>query len=145
MNETMLFPGKILPNTIGFDRFFDILEKLEIDTSKKSTYPPYSIAKVTDNIYVIEVAVAGFSKENINIEIHNNSLVISGIFPKEREQKSYIHKGISTKDFLHKFSIVDNCVVKVATLTDGILRVSLEVITPQEKLPKKIPIMSMDS
>lgn len=144
MNNVAINPGKILPTTIGFDRVFNILEKLEKETVKTVSYPPYSIAKVTDHLYVIELAVAGFSINDINIETNNNTLTIAGIFPREMEHTTYLYKGISTKDFSHVFKIADNCVVKFATLRNGILRVTLETIIPEEKLPKKIPIVSSD-
>lgn len=135
---SQIISNKILPTTIGFDNIFRILE--DIEKTSKPTYPPYSIYKESETNYVIEIAVAGFKKENLLIETKNNILNISGIH--EKTEKNYLHRGISTKDFNHTFRLVDNCIIKTASIIDGILKIDLELIVPQEKLPRRIPIVT---
>lgn len=134
-------PSKLLPATVGFDKLFQLMEEIEKTNIKSPTYPPYSIYKQTENVYIIDVAVSGFKKEDIAIETKNGSLTISGIYEKPEKELHYLHRGISTRDFSHNFRLADNTVVKGAKITDGILSVILENVIPEEKLPRKIPIL----
>ena len=108
-------------------------------------YPPYNIAKVDDNKYVIEMAVAGFGKQNLNIEIANGTLVISGQTTmgdqvEEGINNQYLYKGIADRSFTRAFNIADTIEVKNAEMINGMLKVWLENIIPEHKKPKKIEI-----
>jgi len=125
--------------SIGFDRMFDRL----FDDSFVATtnYPPYNIVKVDDSNYVIEVAIAGFSKDEIEIETKENILTIkSQSRPEGDDDKQYLHKGISNRAFTRAFTLSDDVVVKGATFENGLLNVELERIIPEEKKPRLIEI-----
>ena len=125
--------------SIGFDRMFDRLFDENVVTTN---YPPYNIVKTSDEKYAIEIAIAGFSKDDIEIETKENTLVIK-TSDKEEEDKSdveYLHKGISARAFKRSFSLADDVVVKGATFENGLLIVDLERIIPEEKKPRKISI-----
>jgi len=125
--------------SIGFDRMFD---KLFDESSVATTnYPPYNIVKVDDSNYVIEVAIAGFSKDEIEIETKENILTIkSQSRPEGDDDKQYLHKGISNRAFTRAFTLSDDVVVKGATFENGLLNVELERIIPEEKKPRLIEI-----
>ena len=125
--------------SIGFDRMFDRLFDENVVTTN---YPPYNIVKTSDEKYAIEIAIAGFSKNDIEIETKENTLVIK-TSDKEEEDKNdveYLHKGISARAFKRSFSLADDVVVKGATFENGLLIVDLERIIPEEKKPRKISI-----
>jgi molecular chaperone IbpA len=126
--------------SIGFDRMFDTL----FDESSVATtnYPPYNIVKVDDEHYAIQIAVAGFSKDDIDIESKENTLVIKTKEKKEElvDDTTYLHKGISNRAFTRSFTIADDVVVKGATYENGLLNVELERIIPEEKKPRLIKI-----
>ena len=103
-------------------------------------YPPYNIAKVDDDKYVIEMAVAGFGKHNLNIEIANGTLVISGDTTSNSEDAKYLYKGIADRSFTRAFNVADTIEVKNAEMFNGMLKVWLENIIPEHKKPKKIEI-----
>ena len=136
-----------------FDKFFvgydGMLRRLTDahETLAKSipNYPPYNIAKVDDNKYVIEMAVAGFGKQNLNIELANNTLVISGDTSNDSGEGSYLYKGIADRSFTRSFNIADTIEIKNAELINGMLKVWLENIIPESKKPKKIDIVDPQS
>jgi molecular chaperone IbpA len=125
--------------SIGFDRMFDTLFDENIATTN---YPPYNIVKVDDEHYAIQIAVAGFNKDDIEIESKENTLVIKTKDNKEElvDDVEYLHKGISARAFTRSFTIADDVVVKGATYENGLLNVELERIIPEEKKPRLIKI-----
>ena len=126
--------------SIGFDRMFDTL----FDESSVATtnYPPYNIVKVSDTNYAIQIAVAGFGKDDIEIETKENTLTVKSVEKKEElvDEVTYLHKGISNRAFTRSFTIADDVVVKGATFENGLLNVELERIIPEEKKPRLIKI-----
>ena len=127
--------------TVGFDRQFTLLEDLRRRSSKPSTYPPYNIKEVIEGVeYEIEMAVAGFRREDITITLQENSLKIEG-GSKESKSENYVHKGIAARTFLQTFALADYVEVKKATIGDGILTISLIRNLPEEKQPKIIEIL----
>jgi len=124
--------------SIGFDRMFDKLFDENVSTTN---YPPYNIVKVDDSNYAIEIAIAGFSKDEIEIETKENTLTIkSQSRPEGDDDKEYLHKGISNRAFTRSFTVSDDVVVKGATFENGLLSVALERIIPEEKKPRLIKI-----
>ena len=125
--------------SIGFDRMFDTLFDENVSTTN---YPPYNIVKVDDEHYAIQIAVAGFNKDDIEIESKENTLVIKTKDKKEElvDDVEYLHKGISARAFTRSFTIADDVVVKGATYENGLLNVELERIIPEEKKPRMIKI-----
>ena len=132
--------GLVYPRSgfIGFDHIFDQLEN--IHKHAKDHYPPHNVVKDDELKYTIEMAVAGFKQEHIDIEVKDHVLTIKGERPSRREQDKYVHKGISAKNWKKSFRLSEYTEVTGADLEDGILAVNLQVILPQEKLPRKISI-----
>lgn len=131
-----------LPNiqnwAVGFERHWDLLNMLQPDINK-ATYPPYNIIKMDENVYVIELALAGFLKEEIKITQDENILTIEGVEGKEAVG-SYVHKGIAARDFRREFALADYTDVVEAEFVNGVLRVIIFQEIPEEKRPKTINI-----
>ena len=130
--------GQFSPFSVGFDDIFNTLHRASIPSSN---YPPYDILKEDDK-YIIRIAIAGFKKSEVDIELDNNTLTVSVC----REDKTgiqkaeFLHKGISSKEFYKSFALAEHVEVKKATMTDGILRIMLEKNIPENERPKKIKI-----
>tara|TARA_R100000734_G_C3300795_1_gene91474 strand:- start:386 stop:835 length:450 start_codon:yes stop_codon:yes gene_type:complete len=123
---------------IGFDHIFDQLEN--IHKHAKDHYPPHNVVKEDEFKFTLELAVAGFKQEHIDIEVNDGVLTIKGDRPARREQNKYVHKGISARNWKKSFRLSEYTEVNGADLQDGILTVSLEVVLPAEKQPRKILI-----
>jgi molecular chaperone IbpA len=125
---------------VGFDRMFDELSRTA-GTLNASNYPPYNIIKESETIWKIEVAVAGFDESELDVEIINNELIVTGAVNKENKvEAQYLHQGIAGRDFERTFALADNVEVKGASVKNGILTVTLEHIVPESAKPKKIAI-----
>jgi len=135
MTGTFAFPRNAF---LGFDHIFDQLES--IHSHAKDTYPPHNVVKEGEMKYTLELAVAGFNKEHIDIQVKDNVLKIRGDRPQRRDQNMYVHKGISARNWAKSFRLSEYTEVTGADLVDGILTVNLEVVLPEEKLPRKISI-----
>jgi len=136
---------------VGADRMIQTLAKAQENLGKTITgYPPYNIAKVDENKYVIEIAVAGFGKNNIDIEMANNVLTVKGGLTIDDMAQStvnpvtYLYKGIADRMFTRKFTLADHVEVKGADLINGMLKLWLENVIPEDQKPKKIEITSKD-
>ncbi len=136
--------GPLTQTTLGFDRFFDEVEKLmSMDVQKTvSNFPPHNIIKLDDSRYVVELAVAGFSKDEIEISVEDDTLTVKGEKKEKETEVQYIHRGIGTRSFTKTLTIADTIEVKGAEFKDGILRIGLENIVPEHKKPRKIEIGS---
>jgi molecular chaperone IbpA len=137
MTGTFMFPRNAF---LGFDHIFDELER--VTSHAKDTYPPHNVVKYDNNKYDIELAVAGFSKDDIAIELKEHILTIKGERGPRRDQELYVHKGISGRKFERQYRLSEYAEVTGADMTDGILTVSIEVILPEEKRPQMINITS---
>jgi molecular chaperone IbpA len=127
--------------TIGFDRLFEQLDR-EFANSKPQGYPPYNIAQLDDDEYMISLAVAGFGMDNIEITKDKNILTIEGTAPKGDEDVKYLHKGIAGRNFRREFTLADHVEVINASLDLGMLNIHLKREVPEELQPKKIEINS---
>jgi molecular chaperone IbpA len=129
---------------IGFDPVIDMLQAAHKDISKYSpSWPPYNIKQIKENKYVIEMAVAGFTKTDIEITLEGNKMVVKGS-TKEDEDETFLHKGIAKRSFERQFTLADKIEIKDAEIANGMLRVCLEnMITAQDAI-KKIGIKSKD-
>ena len=125
---------------LGFDHIFDRLESIQAHA--KDTYPPHNVVKVNQMNYIVELAVAGFNEEHIDLEVKDHVLTITGDRPQRRSQDEYVHKGISARKFSKSYRLSEYTEVTGAEMKDGILTVNLEVILPEEKRPRKIKINS---
>jgi molecular chaperone IbpA len=126
--------------TIGFDRLFNELERGFANSPNGNGYPPYNIAQINEDEYMISVAVAGFGMDNLSIEKDGNILKIEGVAPKGDEHVNYLHKGIGGRNFRREFTLADHVEVVNATLELGMLNVHLVREVPEALQPKKIAI-----
>ena len=133
-----------------FNKFFVGADKIaqkmnetieHIQKTAGIAYPPFNLKKTDENKYAIELAVAGFGKQDIELTLEDNKLVIKGNTAVDTEEASdYLHKGIADRAFTRTFSLADNVVVNNAEMINGILKIWLEHIIPEDKKPKKIDI-----
>ena len=130
-------------STVGFDRLFDMLENTGLGQSQEN-YPPFDLIKTGDNDYRIELAVAGFKPEEIDITAQQNVLIVSGRKNEESQDKGsdYIYRGIATRSFERRFALADHIQVRGADMKDGLLAVDLVREIPEAMKPKKITIGS---
>ena len=142
--DTLSLP-QILNYTIGFDRTFDRLESNLLDGhnrygSSNNNYPPYNIKKVGDLNYVIELAVAGFGKNDIEVKLADGILSVKSDKDNDSGEDEVLHRGISYRKFERRFTLADDIVIQSAKLKDGLLSIELEQIVPEEKRPRTIEI-----
>lgn len=139
---TFAYGRNLLPSTVGFDRLLSTLdEALNIPEKVLTSYPPYNIAKISEDRYVIELAVAGFKREEIDITLEDSKLTIQGNAKKDEDgSKTYYHRGIALRNFTRVFTLADTVVVNSADLVDGMLVVELQNIIPENKKPRKISL-----
>jgi len=125
---------------IGFDQFFNELERT-FTATKQDNYPPYNIIRTGENSFSIEVAVAGFAENELDVELRNRLLTVRGERKRDSDTEwEYLHRGISGRNFERTFPLGENVEIKTATVQNGVLSVYLELIVPEEAKPKKIPI-----
>jgi molecular chaperone IbpA len=127
---------KYMPYTIGFDSFFNTLDSIT-GTDVKG-YPHYNIKKLDDNKWIIELALAGFSKDDIEIEVKDNVMTINGELKEENNE--YVYKGISSRKFSKSFTLAEFTECESAKMENGILSIILEKNIPEDKKPQKVKI-----
>jgi len=130
-----------LRNTIGLDRIFENMMP-RIDQLNSTNYPPYNIIALDNDNYVIEVAVAGFTKDEITVTTKDGTLTIEGkhVDKTEDENLNYLHRGISSRAFKREFALADYVEVEDAKIEDGILKISLKRELPESMKPKRIEV-----
>ena len=141
--STLSLFNKLRPVSVGFDSVFDHFESLFNDSpSLHTNYPPYDIVKTDEHSYVIELAVAGFSKKDIEVTVENGVLTVESDREGNSESngQEIIHRGISKRYFKKSFSISDDVEIRGAELKDGLLRISMEKIIPESRKRKEISI-----
>ena len=144
MTRSLSAWNSLRPFSVGFDSIFDEFDRvLESTERHNSNYPPYNIHKINENEFKIEVALAGYSKDDIELELKDNTLTVRN---KQKEKivnentNGMIHKGISTRQFERAFTISEDIKVKNAELKNGLLNIDLERIIPDEKKARLISI-----
>lgn len=135
--------SKIQPFTVGFDDTLTLMREAAAAATKAATYPPYNIKQVTANKYVIEMAVAGFAKSDIEMTLEGNKLVIKAA-SKDAEEEEYLYKGIANRAFERTFTLADKVEIKDAELMNGMLKIWLENMVKAQDAIKKISIQSKD-
>ncbi len=125
------------PFTIGFGSVFNELDRVR--SLPQSNYPPYNIRRgATDDTYIIELAVAGFSDEDVDVSVKENNLTVSGELGDK--DNGFVHQGISQRKFTRNFVLADDVVIKGADLSNGILSIYAERVVPEEKKARTIEI-----
>jgi molecular chaperone IbpA len=141
MSALNLHRPYLIPSAIGFDRLFDMIN--EMDVKKPQSYPPYNIIRFDEDNYQIQIAVAGFSPDELDIEVKENQLTVNGAIKSVyTSDVQFLHHGLASRDFSHTFKLSDTIVVKTADVENGVLKIDLQNIIPEEKKPRKIPIES---
>jgi len=130
--------NKLTPYAVGFDHIFDNLNRY-VDNQQAQGFPPYNIRKEGEYNYVIEMALAGFGKEDIQVEIAENILSIRSV-KENSEDEDTQYRGISFRRFERKFTLADDLVVNNANLENGMLYIDIERIIPEEKKPRFIEV-----
>jgi len=125
--------------TIGFDRIFNEMTR-DFANSKSNGYPPYNIAQINEDEYMISIAVAGFGMDNLDITVEKNVMTVEGTAPKGDEEVNYLHKGIGGRNFRRQFTLAEHVEVANATLELGMLNIHLVREVPEAQKPKKIKI-----
>lgn len=144
MNDIFSQFQKFDPFSIGFNDVFKDLESMSKAVAKTVSYPPYNIKQVKDNKFVIEMAVAGFAKSDIEITLEGNKLVVKGNTEDKEAPENFIYKGISNRNFTREFKLADKIEIKDAELANGMLKIWLENMIKAQDLVKKIPLVSKD-
>ena len=131
--------NQLTPYAVGYDKMFEHLNSYVSNNVTSTGFPPYNISKGGDLTYVIEMALAGFSKKDIEIEVADGTLTIRSTKENEESEET-LHRGISYRKFNRKFTLADDIVVNEASLENGMLRIDLERIVPEEKKPRIIKV-----
>ena len=137
VRNTMNVPRSLF---IGFDPILHELERIHSAGKSQDNYPPHNVVKVDNENFIIELAVAGFSEEDIAIEVKDGILLVKG--NKDNDSREYAHKGISSRKFEKSFRLSEFVVIDGANLENGILVVNARVEVPEERRPRKIEIGS---
>jgi len=130
-------------SAVGFDRLANLLESASRTTSQDTGYPPYNIETTGENAYRIEIAVAGFGPDELNIEVKENLLTVTGRKTANDDaatQKTYLHRGLAERDFERRFQLADYVVVTDANLVNGLLSIALKRELPEALKPRRIEI-----
>lgn len=130
-------------SAIGFDRFARILD--DAARTEQNAYPPYNVELVEENKYRITMAVAGFSRDELNLEFERDSLKVIGRRDRSAEKQTFLHRGIAERDFEHRFKLADHVSVTGATLDNGLLQIDLLRQIPEALKPRRIEIGSAGS
>lgn len=133
--------SKLSKSAVGFDSVFKKLQEVTDNLPKIPTYPPYNIRKIDETKYIIEIAVAGFGKQDLELELQDGTLTIKGQVQNDPTDTSdLVFKGIADRAFTRQFTLADTVEVKNADLFNGMLKIWLERFIPEEKKVKKINI-----
>lgn len=125
--------------TVGFDQIADLINRVQATDSSQTTYPPYNIEKTDDDSYRISIAVAGFADEDLNVEVRENTLLVTAK-KADADEKAYLHRGIATRAFERRFHLADHVVVTGASHEHGMLHIDLTREVPEALKPRRIEI-----
>ena len=127
-------------SAIGFDRMANILDSLNRAEQSQPAYPPYNIELTGEDQYRITMAVAGFDRTEVNIEVNQNNLTVSANKASEEQTRTYLHQGIAARSFERRFQLADHVQVQAANYENGLLHIDLKRIIPEAMKPRNIPI-----
>ncbi len=132
-------------STIGFDHLANMLDNMSGVDRDSGNYPPFNIELLDENKYRLSMAVAGFGKDEINIEVKENVLVVKGQTKADGDETEYLHRGIATRNFERRFQLADHVQVNEAEMKNGLLHVELVRELPEAMKPRTIAISTGDS
>lgn len=128
--------------TVGYDQIADLMDRALTNDVSQSSYPPYNIEKTADDAYRISIAVAGFSEDELSVEVKENALIVSVKKVKDETKRKFLHRGIATRAFDRSFQLADHVRVSGATHKDGMLHIDLVREVPETLKPRNIQINS---
>jgi molecular chaperone IbpA len=131
--------------TVGFDQIADLMDRVLTNEVSQPTYPPYNIEKTADDAYRISIAVAGFSDEDLTVEVKDGALHVSAKKVDEDEDRTFLHRGIATRAFQRRFHLADHVRVVGASHENGMLHIDLEREIPEALKPRRIEIAKADT
>ncbi len=126
--------------TVGFDQVADLMNRVLASDVSQPTYPPYNIEKTAEDAYRISLAVAGFSEDELNVEVRENALIVSAQKTEESDGRNYLHRGIATRAFERRFHLADHVKVTGAVHENGMLHIDLAREVPEALKPRTIEI-----
>lgn len=132
--------NQLTPYAVGYDRVFDTLKRYVDNNTSSTGFPPYNIRKEGEYNYAIEMALAGFSRDDLEVEVADGVLTIRSVKDTTDDDTSNIYRGISFRKFVRKFTIADDIVVRGAKMENGMLSIDLERVVPEEKKPRLIEV-----
>lgn len=128
--------------TVGFDQIADLMDRVMSADIQQPSYPPYNIEKTADDAYRISIAVAGFSEDELHVEVKEHALIVSARKSDDVEERAYLHRGIATRAFERRFTLADHVRVEGASHADGMLHIDLIREVPEALKPRRIEIAS---
>ena len=131
--------------TVGFDRIADMMDRVLSSDVAQPTYPPYNIEKTAENAYRISLAVAGFTDEELSVEVRENALIVAARKAEDETGRSFLHRGIATRAFERRFQLADHLRVTGAVHENGMLHIDLLREIPEALKPRRIAISSGDT
>lgn len=131
--------------TVGFDQIADLMDRVLTNDVSQPTYPPYNIEKTADDAYRISIAVAGFSDNDLTVEVKDGALLVSARKLDEDEDRTFLHRGIATRAFQRRFHLADHVRVVGASHENGMLHIDLEREIPEALKPRRIAIAKADA
>ncbi|WFE73412.1 Hsp20 family protein [Roseinatronobacter sp. S2] len=133
-------PTPLYRASIGFDHMADLLDRVMSSDLQNPTYPPYNIESVQENAYRISIAVAGFSADDLSVEVKESALLVAGRSQDNEDGRQFLHRGIATRAFERRFHLADHVRVTGAVHQDGMLHIDLVRELPEALKPRKIEI-----
>ncbi|MEQ9041688.1 MAG: Hsp20 family protein [Silicimonas sp.] len=131
--------------TVGFDQIADMMDRVLSDTASAPSYPPYNIEKTAEDAWRISIAVAGFSEEDLTVEVRENALHVSARKAAEEEGRTFLHRGIANRAFERRFALADHVLVTGASHVNGMLHIDLVREVPESLKPRRIEIAAGDT
>ncbi len=128
--------------TVGFDQMADMMDRILTDTASAPSYPPYNIEKTAEDAWRISIAVAGFTDEDLAVEVRENALIVSAKKAEEQGERTYLHRGIANRAFERRFTLADHVRVSGASHVNGMLHIDLVREVPEALKPRRIEIAS---
>ena len=130
--------------TVGFDQIADLMDRLLTADTADGGYPPYNIEKTADDAWRISIAVAGFTPDDLTVEVRENALVVAGRKARDEAPRTYLHRGIATRAFERRFHLADHVVVTGAAHENGMLHIDLVREVPEALKPRRIAIQAQN-
>ena len=131
--------------TVGFDQVADMMDRILADTAQAPSYPPYNIEKISDDGWRISIAVAGFSEDDLSVEVRDNALIVSANKSDENDDRTYLHRGIANRAFERRFTLAEHVRVFGASHVNGMLNIDLLREVPEALKPRRVQIANGDT